>query len=87
MSPKTSLENTLREILVADLYVDVPADGIHAEDSLQETLGLDSLGFIELRARCEQQFGVAISDTDFTPVNFRSISTIADFVVRRQAGN
>jgi acyl carrier protein len=87
MSPKTTLENTLREILVADLYVDVPADGIHAEDSLQETLGLDSLGFVELRARCEQQFGVDISDTDFTPVNFRSISTIADFVVRRQAGN
>ena len=87
MSPNIVLENTLREILAADLYVDVPAEEIHADDSLAESLGLDSLGFVELRAQCEQRFGVLISDTDFTPVNFRSVRTIADFVARRRAGN
>ncbi|MEU0334483.1 phosphopantetheine-binding protein [Streptomyces sp. NPDC006193] len=75
-----TLEATLKEILVEDLFLDVPVDGIGDDDGLQDVLGLDSLGFVELRAQCEQRFGVRITDAAFTPVHFRSVRTVADLV-------
>lgn len=75
-----AVEQTLKEILVSDLYVDVPIEEIGIDDGLQDELGLDSLGFVELRAQCEQCFDVSIADTDFSPTNFRSIGTVAALV-------
>ncbi|MGX1269788.1 acyl carrier protein [Streptomyces phaeoluteigriseus] len=75
-----TLEATLKEILVEDLFLDVPAERISDDDGLQDVLGLDSLGFVELRAQCEQRFGVKITDTEFTPLHFRSVRTVAGLV-------
>ncbi|AYN41982.1 acyl carrier protein [Streptomyces dangxiongensis] len=75
-----TLEATLKEILVDDLFLDVPAERIGDDDGLQDVLGLDSLGFVELRAQCEQRFGVTITDAEFTPVHFRSVRTVAGLV-------
>ncbi|MGC5342987.1 acyl carrier protein [Streptomyces sp. DT24] len=80
VSANQLLEDELKEILVEDLLVDVPAEEIGAEDGLQDVLGLDSLGFVELRAQCEQRYGVKIGDADFTPVHFRSVRTVAGLV-------
>ncbi|MFF8729558.1 acyl carrier protein [Streptomyces sp. NPDC015171] len=83
-----TLEATLKQILVDDLFLDVPPDRIGDDDGLQDVLGLDSLGFVELRAQCEQRFGVQITDAEFTPVHFRSVRTVADLVrtLRADAG-
>ena len=72
----------LREILVKDLFVDIPTDMIGETDGLQTVVGLDSVGFIELRAAAEQHFGIEISDDDFGPENFRSIGDLAHLVMR-----
>lgn len=72
----------LRNILADDLLVELPAESIGEADGLQSVVGLDSLGFIELRVACEQHFGVEISDADFTSENFRSLGVLADLVVR-----
>ncbi|MGA4847517.1 acyl carrier protein [Streptomyces sp. G5(2025)] len=74
------LEDELKGILVEDLFVDVPVEEIGAEDGLQDVLGLDSLGFVELRVQCEQRYGVKIGDSDFTPVHFRSVRSVAELV-------
>jgi acyl carrier protein len=76
----------LRNILVDDLLVELPAESIGEADGLQSVVGLDSLGFIELRVACEQRFGVEISDADFTSENFRSLGALADLVVRVKSG-
>lgn len=75
-----ALEATLKKILVEDLFLDVPAEHIGDDDGLQDVLGLDSLGFVELRAQCEQRFGVTITDAEFTPLHFRSVRTVAGLV-------
>ncbi len=75
-----TLETTLKEILVEDLFLDVPAEQIGDDDGLLDVLGLDSLGFVELRAQCEQRFGVKITDAEFTPLHFRSVRTVAGLV-------
>jgi acyl carrier protein len=75
----------LKSILAETLLVDLPVETIAEADGLQSVVGLDSLGFIELRVAAEKRFGVEISDADFTPDNFRSVGALADLVLRLQA--
>jgi acyl carrier protein len=48
-------------------------------------VGLDSVGFVELRVLCEQRFNVEINDNDYTPENFTSIRLLATLIDRLQA--
>ncbi len=77
-----SIEATVKQILVSKVYVEVPADEIDSRESLREALGVDSLGFIELRAQCESTFGIEISDDDFTPENFATVAALVALVER-----
>lgn len=81
------IEQAISSMLVTDLFVEVPADRMTRDDRLRADLGLDSLGFVELRVQCEDTFGVTISDDDFVPENFTSIRTIADLVRSLQSDN
>ena len=74
----------LRNMLVDDLYAEVPKDQIGLDDGLQSVVGLDSVGFVELRVLCEQKFNVEINDDDYTPENFTSIRLLANLIDRLQ---
>jgi acyl carrier protein len=71
---------TIKHLFVSDLFVEIPEDQISLDDGLQSVLGLDSLGFIELRLLCEQRFGIQIADPDFSPDNFRSIRRLTTLI-------
>lgn len=77
-----STEESIMRILVDDLFVGVPQDRIGLDDGLRDVLGLDSLGFVELRAQCEYTFGVTVPDEEFVPENFTSVRTLARLVAR-----
>lgn len=77
-----SVEATIKRILVDDLFVSVPQVEIGLDDGLRDVLGLDSLGFTELRAQCEYAFGITISDEDFVPENFSSVRDLTRLVTR-----
>jgi acyl carrier protein len=72
--------SALKGVLINDLFVEVPEDRIGPDDGLQSVLGLDSVGFVELRVHCERLFGVQISDEDFSPENFRSLRRLAQLI-------
>ncbi len=55
------------------------------DTDLVETGLLDSLSLVELLAQLEETFGVSISTDDLELENFRSIDSIAGFIVRRTA--
>ena len=73
---------TLKGVLVNELFVEVPETEISADDGLQSVLGLDSVGFVELRVHCERLFKVRINDEDFSPENFRSLGRIAQLIAQ-----
>lgn len=73
---------TLRRMLVNDLYVELPEDKIGLDDGLQTVVGLDSIGFSELRILCERKFGVEISDDEYSPENFSSVRRIATLLIK-----
>jgi acyl carrier protein len=68
----------LRRIIVNNLFVEIAEDQIGLDDGLRTIVGLDSIGFVELRVQCEQQFNVQINDDDYTPENFTSIRQLAN---------
>jgi acyl carrier protein len=77
--------DTLRGMLVDDLYVEIPKDQIGLDDGLQSVVGLDSVGFVELRVLCEQRFKIQIGDNDYSPENFSSVRRLANLIERLQA--
>jgi acyl carrier protein len=79
------LTSTLKKILVSNLFVEIPEDQIGLDDGLQSVIGLDSVGFLELRVLCEDKFKVQISDEDFSTDNFRSLNRIASLIANLQA--
>lgn len=76
---------TLRRTLVNDLFVELPEQQIGLDDGLQTVVGLDSIGFSELRILCERKFGVQISDEDYSPENFSSLRRVAALIERLRA--
>jgi len=76
---------SLRKIIVNDLFVEVAENDIGLDDGLRTVVGLDSVGFVELRVLCEQKFNIEISDNDYTPENFTSIRLLANLIERLQA--
>ena len=75
----------LRRIIVNDLFVEIAEEQIGLDDGLRTVIGLDSVGFVELRVICEQKFNVEINDEDYTPENFTSIRLLANLIDRLQA--
>ncbi|WP_404337992.1 acyl carrier protein [Sphingomonas sp. MMS12-HWE2-04] len=78
-------EDSVRDILLEDLFVERERDKILVTDSLRQDLGLDSLGFVELKSQIESRFNIVISDEDFTPENFATISTLTSLIERQRA--
>jgi len=74
----------LRKMIVNDLFVEIAENDIGLDDGLRTVVGLDSVGFVDLRALCEQRFNVEISDDDYTPENFTSIRVLANLIDRLQ---
>ena len=76
---------SLRKMIVTDLFIEVAENDIGLDDGLRTVVGLDSVGFVDLRALCEQRFNVEISDDDYTPENFTSIRVLANLIDGLQA--
>ena len=72
----------LRRALVNDLFIELPEDKIGLDDGLQTVVGLDSIGFSELRILSERKFGITIDDDDYVPENFSSVRRIATLVLK-----
>ncbi len=83
----SSVEDCLRDILIEDLFVEVEKEKILPTYSFRQDLGIDSLGFVELKEQVEKRFSIAIPDDDFTPENFSTISSLTSLIHRSSRAN
>lgn len=81
---KEDIVAALRRMIVNDLFVEIAEEEIGLDDGLHTVVGLDSIGFVELRVLCERNFNVQIDDDDYTPENFSSIRLLANLIERLQ---
>ncbi|WP_426732354.1 acyl carrier protein [Myxococcus faecalis] len=75
------LTASIKQILIDKLFVELPPEQIGEDDGLQSVIGLDSVGFLELRVLCEDVFKVRITDEDFNTDNFRTVSQLVSLIV------
>jgi acyl carrier protein len=76
-----ALQQRVTALFAEKLNLDVAS----AETDLIEAGLLDSLALVELLAQLEESFDVSISTDDMELENFRSITSIAMFVMQRAA--
>jgi D-alanine--poly(phosphoribitol) ligase subunit 2 len=76
-----ALQQQVTALFAEKLNLDVAS----AETDLIEAGLLDSLALVELLAQLEESFDVSISTDDMELENFRSINSIAMFVMQRAA--
>jgi acyl carrier protein len=86
MADRAQMEVELKEFLVEELLVEMPIEEIQPDMGLNTVLGVDSLGFTELMAHLEDQYGIAISDEEFVPANFRCLDSVIDLVEKKLQG-
>jgi acyl carrier protein len=78
----SSVEDRLKDILIEDLFVEFEKDRILPTASLRQDLGIDSIGFVELKVQVEKRFNIVISEDEFTPENFSTLSSLAGLIER-----
>jgi acyl carrier protein len=76
-----ALQQQVTALFAEKLNLDVAS----AETDLIEAGLLDSLALVELLTQLEESFDVSISTNDMELENFRSITSIAMFVMQRAA--
>jgi D-alanine--poly(phosphoribitol) ligase subunit 2 len=76
-----ALQQRVTALFAEKLNLDVAS----AETDLIEAGLLDSLALVELLTQLEESFDVSISTNDMELENFRSITSIAMFVMQRAA--
>ena len=81
MTDTLALQQQVSSLFAKKLNLDVAS----VETDLIETGLLDSLALVELLAELEESFDVSISTDDMELENFRSITSIAMFVMQRAA--
>ena len=81
MLPIGALRERIATLFAEQMNLDIPA----IETNLFDSGALDSLGFVQLLALLEQEFGLTVSLEDLQEENFRSIARIAELVAARAA--
>jgi acyl carrier protein len=73
----------LKQIVSEKLDLDIPESQIKEEAGFSSEVGVDSIGFIELRYQCEETFKIQVSEEEFGPDNFFSCHTLSEFIVKK----
>jgi len=77
---------TVKRLVVEALMLDVPPDEIGEDASLRATLGVDSVGFLEILTALEDEFDVALLDADTRIETTDSVAQLADRLQAALAG-
>jgi acyl carrier protein len=82
-----NLRQSIKEMLVKNLMLQTTADQIGDDLPLfgPDGLGLDSIDALELVVSMEKTFGVGVPNSEVAGKALRSVNTIHDYIVEKQA--
>lgn len=70
----------IKEMIVERCFLSISPDDIGDDDSLMDSVGLDSVQILEVVVGLEEIFGITFEDTDFNLENFLSVNAISNYV-------
>jgi acyl carrier protein len=84
---KAKLMEDLKKQIIAQLNLnDLKPENIENEQPLfVEGLGLDSIDALELIVLLQQEYKIKLSNAEDGPKVFKSVSTMADYILEHQA--
>lgn len=79
---KSEVVDQIKELIAGELDMNLTVAEIGENESLfEDGLGLDSVAIVEFITILEERFKFHFSELDLTKEMFRSISTVADYVM------
>ena len=78
-----SVNETLKQMIVERLFLNISADEIADDANLMQTLGIDSVQIFEVVVGCEEAFEITFEEADFDITAFQTVNDIADLVKRK----
>ena len=78
-----SLEQTLKQLIVERLFLDIAPEDIETDKELSE-YGVDSFLLLELIVALEETFGVKFEQSDIKAEVLKSVKSLADLVRSKQ---
>ena len=75
----------IKDFVVSNFLFGQNADHLTSSTSFLENGIIDSTGVLELVAFLEQQFNIAVADSELLPENLDSIDNASTFVARKLA--
>jgi methoxymalonate biosynthesis acyl carrier protein len=78
-----TVQAEITSLFTRDLNIEVPSP----DTDLLETGRLDSVGMVELLVRLEERFGIRIPLENLEIDQFRSVATIAAFILAQSNGH
>ncbi|MBI2895763.1 MAG: acyl carrier protein [Deltaproteobacteria bacterium] len=79
------IEATVRTYIAENFAYRGGAADLPASKSLIDAGIVDSTGVLELVSFVEQEFGIAVGDTEVVPENFDSIANLTAYIQRKSA--
>ena len=81
------LRTRIKQMLVTNLMLQITADAIGDDVPLfgPGGLGLDSIDALELVVSMEKTFGVGVPNSEVASTALRTVNTIHDYIVEKQA--
>jgi acyl carrier protein len=80
-----STKPTIRRFLADHFLFDAGASSYRDDDSFMALHLLDSMGFMELVAFLEAEYGIRVGDDEMVPANLDSLDAIDAFVARKRS--
>jgi len=80
-----AIENRIKQLLVSELNVSRTAidEASSATPLLGRGIGLDSVETMALIVAMEEEFGIAVPDSDLKAALFKNIETLATYVLHK----
>lgn len=79
-----TLVSEIKDFIVTNFLFGQSADALADDQSFLESGIIDSTGMLELVSFVEQQYGIAVADSELVPDNLDSLQNITKFVARKR---
>ena len=75
--------NRIRRVFVESLCLNLKEEELHYENSLDESVGLDSLAVLEFVTALEKEFGIKITSSEESRQALASVAHLAEYIRAR----
>jgi len=82
---QTEIEQELRSFIAEELLYGSDQRSIAADQSLQESGVIDSMGMLRLVTFIEETFAIEVLDGEIIPEHFATLGDIISFIERKQS--